>query len=166
VGTSALLLHDVTLIDWRHFEQSLYDRFAVNAVTLTKNGTRKTSGDVPWANGLCALIKTNQNGAERICNRLLMILMHAAKSKKNFITGECAAGMNKWVLPIIENDELDGFVNICGRPFCNADRIYTEYIRKTIEVDAETIEKLLPSIKPIHPRTLKEMKHFITSYVN
>jgi ligand-binding sensor protein len=166
VRTSALIVHDLTQIDWRHFEQSLYDRFAVNAVTLTKNGTRRTSGDLPWANGLCALIKTNQNGAERICKRLLMILMHAAQAKKNCIAGECAAGMNKWVLPIIENDELDGFVNICGRPFCNSGRIYTEYIRKTIEVDAETIEKLLPCLKPIDPRTLKAMKHFITSYGN
>ena len=164
VRTSALIVHELTQIDWRHFEQSLYDRFAVNAVTLTKNGTRRTSGDLPWANGLCALIKTNQNGAERICKRLLAILMHAAQTKKNCLADECAAGMNKWVLPIIENDELDGFVNICGRPFCNAGRIYTEYIRKTIEVDAETIEKLLPCLKPIDPRTLKEMKHFITSY--
>ncbi len=74
-------------------------------------------------------------------------------------------GMNKWILPIIQNDEINGFVNICGRPYCNADRIYTEYISKTVEVDATTIEKLLPCLKPIDPRTLKEMKRYIKGYL-
>ena len=163
---SDMIKHGSHRIDWHHFEQSLYDRFAVNAVTLTLNGTRKTSEDVPWANELCALIKTHPNGADKICNRLLKILLQAAQSKKKFVTGECAAGMNKWVLPIIQEDEIDGFLNICGRPFCNADRIYTEYISKTIELDAETIEKLLSCLKPIDPRTLKEMKRFIKSCLN
>ncbi|MEJ2097403.1 MAG: PocR ligand-binding domain-containing protein [Deltaproteobacteria bacterium] len=112
------------------------------------------------------MIKTHPNGAEKICNRLLKILLQAAQSRKKFVSGECAAGMNKWLLPIIQDDEIDGFVNICGRPFCNADRIYTDYISKTIELDVETIEKLVPCLKPIDPRTLKEMNRFIKSYLN
>jgi hypothetical protein len=164
--TSALILDDARRIDWHHFEQSLYDRFAVNVFTLTRNGTRKVSEEVPWANDLCALIKTHPNGADKICNRLLKVLLRAAWSKKKVAAGECAAGMNKWVLPIIQNDEIDGFVNICGRPFCNADRIYAEYISKTIDVEMETIENLLPCLKPVDPRALKEMKGFIESYLN
>jgi len=163
---AAVILHDNNRINWHHFETSLYDRFAVNAGTLTPNGERKTPEAVPWANELCALIKANPNGADRICNKLLNILMHAARAKRDVTAGECAAGMNKWILPIIQDDQIDGFVNICGRPFCNANRIYTEYISKTLDVDAETIEKMLPCLKPIDPRTLKEMKHFITGYVN
>jgi ligand-binding sensor protein len=166
MNASGMIIHGSHRIDWLHFERSLHDRFSVNAVTLTRDGTRKASGDVPWANELCALIKTHPNGADKICNRLLKILLQAALSKNKFVSGECAAGMNKWVLPIIQDDEIDGFVNICGRPFCNADRIYTDYISKTIELDAETIEKLLPCLKPIDPRTLKEMKRFIKSYLN
>lgn len=163
---SAMILPDSTHIDWHHFEASVYDRFAVNAVTLNRTGERKTEGAVPWANDLCALIKTNPNGADRICNKLLKILLQAAREKRNFITGECAAGMNKWVLPIIQDDEIDGFVNICGRPFCNAERIYTDYISQTVEVDAETIQKMLPCLNPIDPRTLKEMKRYINGYLH
>lgn len=163
--TSAMILPDSKQIDWHRFEASLYDRFAVNAVTLTRTGERKTQGDVPWANELCALIKTNPNGADRICDKLLNILLRAARDKRDVIAGECAAGMNKWILPIIQDDEIDGFVNICGRPYCNADRIYTEYISKTVEVDATAIEKLLPCLKPIDPRTLKEMKRYIKGYL-
>ncbi len=94
------------------------------------------------------------------------ILMHAARARRYFIAGECAAGMNKWVMPIIQNDEIDGLVNICGRPFCNVDRLYTEYISKTIAVDAAAIESLLPCLKPIDPRTLKGMKRYIKEYLH
>ena len=163
---SAMILPDGRAIDWQRFEVSLYDRFAVNAVTLNKTGDRKTEGDIPWANELCAIIKTNPIGALRICNKLLKILLRAAEEKGRFITGECAAGMNKWVVPIIQDDAIDGFVNICGRPFCNAERIYTDYISKTIAVDEETILKMLPCLKPIDPRTLKDMKRFIKGYLH
>ncbi len=76
-----------------------------------------------------------------------------------------AAGIFKIVVPIIQKDEIEGFVSVCGRPFLNTDRIYTYYIHKTIDADEEKIEKLLPSLNPIDPRTIKEMKHFITTYV-
>ena len=164
--SSAMIMSDSKQIDWHHFEASLYDRFAVNVVTLTRTGERKTEGDVPWANDLCALIKSHPNGTDRICNKLLNILLQAARTKRDVMAGECAAGMNKWVLPIIQDDDIDGFVNICGRPYCNAERIYTDYISETIEVDVETIQKMLPCLNPIDPRTLKEMKRYIKGYLH
>ena len=164
--TKALVLQEAAQIDWDRFEQSLHDRFGVNAVTLTKSCERKTSGDMLWANDLCALIKTNPNGADRICNRLLKILIQEVKANKTRAVDECGAGMNKIVFPIIQNDEIDGFINVCGRPFVNTDRIYTGYIQRTIDADPKKVERLLPSLTPIDPRTLKEMTHYITSYAH
>jgi ligand-binding sensor protein len=157
-------MNDVADIDWNRFEQSLHDDFGVNAVTLKIDGTRRTSGDMLWANSLCALIKTNKAGKRKICDRLLKMLIHAVKTRRALAMDECAAGMNKIVFPIIQDDDINGFVNICGRPFSNADRIYTDYIRETIGADAQEIEKRLASLTPIDPRTFKEMKHFITSH--
>ena len=37
--------------------------------------------------------------------------------------------------------------------------IYTDYIGKTIDVEAVKIRKLLSSLRPIDPRTVKAMKH-------
>jgi hypothetical protein len=150
-------------MDWDLFERSIHDHFGVNAVTLKSDGTRKTTGDIRWANDLCALIKTNKEGASKICDRLLKILIHTVKVKKALAMGECAAGMNKIVFPIIQDDEINGFVNICGRPFSNADRIYKDYIQETIDADAYEIEKRLSSLVPIDPATIKKMKHFVTS---
>ena len=162
----AMILKEVTDIDWRQLEGSLYDLFGVNAVTLKKNGIRRTSGDIRLANDLCALIKTHPNGASRICDRILKILINETKAKKTLAIDECAAGMNKFVFPIIQNDELIGFINICGRPFLNTNRIYTDYIGETIDVKTDKIKKLSFTLRPIGPRTVKEMKHFIASYVN
>jgi ligand-binding sensor protein len=162
----AMILDGDAPIDWNHFEQSLHDHFGVNAVTLRNDGARRTSGDMLWANDLCALIKNNPNGAKKICNSLLWLLIHEAKAKKTAATGECYAGINKIVLPIIQNEEINGFVNICGRPFSNADRTYPEYIQKTIDAGVGQIENLLPSLQPIGPRTIKAMIHFITSYAH
>ena len=160
----ALILQKVTDIDWNLFEESLHDRFGVNAVTLEIDARRKTSGDMLWANELCALIKTNKAGARKICDRLLKILIHAVKAKKAYVADECAAGMNKIVFPIIQDDEIKGFINICGRPFSNADRIYTDYIKETIDADAQEIKKRLASLTPIDPRTFKKMRQYITSH--
>ena len=162
--TNALILRNGTDIDWHLFEKSLHDHFGVNAVTLDRSGARKTAENIVWANSLCALIKAHPDGAKKICNRLLEILIQAVKTKKAYAMDECAAGMNKIVFPIIQNEEVNGFINICGRPFSNTDRIYTDYIQKTIHADAEEIQKLLPTVTPIDPRTIKKMKHFVTSY--
>jgi len=166
MGTQAMILKEGTLVDWTRFENSVYDRFGVNTVILDRQGQRRTKTDMQWANGLCALIKTDLTGASRICNRLLIRLMGQCRANKASAIDECAAGMNKYVLPIIENDRIDGFVNICGRPLLNTDRIYTDYIGKTICLKTETIRKLLATIKPIDPRTVKEMKRYITAYRN
>jgi ligand-binding sensor protein len=161
----ALVLQKSIEIDWSDFEESLHDHFGVNAVTLKKNGARRSAGDILWANGLCALIKTNPKGASRICDTIQKYLMYEVEARRSYATDECAAGIFKIVVPIIQKDEIEGFVSACGRPFLNTDRIYTYYIHKTIDADEEKIEKLLPSLNPIDPRTIKEMKHFITTYV-
>ncbi len=160
--TQALVLQRRTDMDWAEFEQSLHDRFGVNAVTLTVNGARKTAGEILWANGLCAMIKTNPNGAKRICGIIQRILIRRAADRRRYATDECAAGIYRIMVPIVVQDELDGFVSVCGRPFSTADRIYTEYIRHTTDEDQERIEALISSLRPIGPRTLEEMRRFIS----
>ncbi len=164
--TNAMVLEKTRELDWGGFEQSLHDRFGVNAVTLNVNGDRKTAGEILWANGLCALIKTNPVGARKICSIIQQALMREAVAKRRYATDECAAGIYRMMVPILFQDELNGFVSLCGRPFSTACRIYTEYIRRATDEDKEKIEALLDSIRPIGPRALKEMRQFISEYVH
>lgn len=162
----AMILQEIACVDWDAFERSLHERFGVNAVTLDKNGNRRTAGDIPWANDLCTQIKMHRKGAERICDTLKQYLMVEADAKARVVTDECAAGMYRMMVPIIRGKSLIGFVIVCGRPFLTADLIYTDDIHRTIGTDAETIREILPSLDPIGPRTLNEMKRFISDYAH
>jgi ligand-binding sensor protein len=160
----ALVLHQRTGIDWRIFEKELYQHFGVNAVTYGKDGYRRTSNGVDLVNSICVLIKKHPKGNRLICNDVQRRLTHEAHAKKRFAADECAAGMYKIVVPVLENDAIEGFVSACGRPFLSTDRIYTHYIHKTIDQDEEEIRKLLSTLVPINPRTIRELVAYITSY--
>ena len=162
----ALFLQKNTKVDWEGLEHSLHEHFGVNAVTLKKNGQRITAGDLSWANDLCALIKKNPTGSSKICDTLKMYLIHEAQERRRYAKEECAAGIFRIVVPIIRINQIEGFISVCGRPSTNADRIYTFYIHKTIDEDEEKIKDLLASLAPIGPRTIKEMKRFITGYIH
>ena len=161
----ALVLDERAEVDWVDFEHSLHDHFDLNAVTLKKDGHRQTEQDIIWANKLCALITTNPEGANRICDPMKRYLIHKAGTNRRCAADECAAGMYRIIVPIIRNNDIEGFVSVCGRPFSNTDRIYIDYIHRTIDENEEKIEELLSSLNPILPRTIKKLKLFITSYV-
>lgn len=160
----ALVLQHGTDINWEGLERSLHDRFGVNAVTLEKNGDRRTTGTILWANGLCALIQTSPKAERRICDTVRQCLIRKVSASKATACDECLAGMYEILVPVIQIDEIDGFVGVCGRPYLGAERIYTEYIHRTTDVDLEKIKELLTSLKPIDPRTIKAIKQFITTY--
>jgi len=162
----ALVLKVNAQMDWAAFERSVHDRFGVNTVVLQKNGDRCTAEAILWANEICERIKRHKKGSDRICDTLRRYLMHEAEVNKRFTAGECAAGMYRMIAPVIRNDEIEGFVSLCGRPFLSVDRIYTDYIHRTIDTGEEIIKELLFSLKPIGPRTIKEMKRFITGYTH
>jgi ligand-binding sensor protein len=159
-----LRLQPGTDIDWAGLERALADRFGVNAVTLDKKGDRKTAMKPRWANDLCALIQASPRGADRICRTLQLHLMHEAAFRKRTVAEECAAGIFKLMIPIASRDEVEGFVSICGRPYLSTDRIYTGYIRETVDVNEETINGLLRFLSPIDYPTLRRIKHFIALY--
>jgi ligand-binding sensor protein len=160
----ALVLGKRTSIDWSLFEDSLHETFGVNAVTFNNDGERKTSGNVDMANDICCLIKKHPKGTRCICDLVQRYLNQCARIKKRYVTEECPAGMYKLVVPVIQADDIVGFISTCGRPFISTDRIYTHYIHKTISEDETTIENLLATLDPISPRTIKEMIGYITSY--
>lgn len=151
-------------VDWYDFEHTLWERFGVNAVVFQPDGDRRTSGNVLLANDLCALIKKNQEAEQKICNNLKKRLMHKVRVCRKYAANECAAGMYRIMLPVIRNSEIEGYVSVCGRPFTNSNRIYTDYIQRVTGVDRETIQGFIPTLCPLGPQAVKEIKQFVTAY--
>jgi ligand-binding sensor protein len=160
----ALVLGHGAQIDWAHFENSLHQKFGVNAVTYDQDGDRITSGDIDIANDICHLIKTHLKGARRICATIQSFMNHKARANKRYVTEECLAGMYKIVVPVLRDDSVQGFVSTCGRPFISPERVYTNYIHHTIDKDEADIIALLSTLDPIDPRTIKAIIGYITSY--
>ena len=163
MDTKSLMLPVGARIDWSRFEKLIHERFGVNAVTLDKNGRRITEGPVLWANGLCELIKNNPNAKKIICDALQQHLIREAQAKRRYVTGECSAGIYRRLFPIIQGCEIDGFVSVCGRPFSTCRLMYVDYIHKATGAERERIEKLISTVIPIGPRSIKEMTCFVTS---
>lgn len=160
----ALVLAQSTQIDWGAVEASLHNGFDVNAVSFHKDGQRKTGTDLDPVNGICDLIKKHHRGIRRICGEIQQYMNHEAQVKGRAVTEECDAGMFKIVVPVILEDEIDGFVSTCGRPYVSTDRIYTHFIHEIIDEDEERIVSLLATLVPIDARTVKAIINHITGY--
>jgi len=154
-----------TRVDWNRYEQLIYKRFGVNAVTFDKNGCRITAGAFLWANDLCKLIKTNLNAKKLICDAVQQQMIHESQAIKRYVTNECSAGIYRRLFPIIRDHEIEGFFSVCGRPFSSSQLMYVEYIHEITGMEPEKIKKLISTVIPISPRTIKEMTCFITSEV-
>jgi ligand-binding sensor protein len=160
----ALVFKNGNDIEWKAFEEELHAKFGVNAVTFYRNGTRRTHDDVGIANDICCLVRKHPKGHGQICAAIQRFLNNEARVKKQCVAEECAAGMYKMVVPVIRKDEVDGFISTCGRPFLTSNRVYADFIQRTIGADEEKIQSLLPALDPIGPRTIKSMLNFITNY--
>ena len=74
-------------IDWGALENSLYDRFQVNAVALNSTGDRMTEGPLPPENDLCALIRKHPEGMDRICDALKKMFDFRSQKKEKVCGG-------------------------------------------------------------------------------
>jgi ligand-binding sensor protein len=160
----ALVLGHGTEIDWAFFEKSLHRKFGVNAVAYDGDGDRRTTGDIDTANDICYLIKNHLKGARQICAAIQSFMNHKARVSKRYVTEECMAGMYKIVVPVLQDDRIQGFVSTCGRPFISPERVYTNYIHHTIDAAEADIIALLSTLDPIDPRTIRAIIGYITSY--
>jgi hypothetical protein len=166
MNTAAMEIREGAFVDWEGFENVLWERFGVNAVTLEKNGARRTLGPLRIVNDICRLIKESPEANDKICERLKWQLLKEAGFKKRYATEECAAGIFRIVMPILLAGAVDGFVSVCGRPFVNADRIYTDAICQKTTTPADRIRLLTSTLQPIGPRDLKDLKCFIAGFAN
>ena len=80
---------------------------------------------------------------------------------------ECFAGIYRIMMPVLCKDEkeIEGFISACGRPFISCDRVYCCCIKDTLELDEQVVQDLLARLRPMGPRTLKDMKEYIRGFV-
>ncbi len=151
-------------IDWGFLESMLHENYHVHALTIDREGGRRTHGKIVWANKLCSLLKASPVGEDRVWSMTQRSMCCDARAGKCCVRDECPAGLIKIVVPIVIENNIDGFVCVGGRPYVSTDRIYTDMIQRVIGLDEEEIQKCLTTIQPIDYRTIKEIMACITSF--
>lgn len=163
---SVLELQPGDSVNWSDFEQSLHDRFGVNAVALQPNGERRTQGALLPANDICRIIKESLKAESAICATLKRRLLHTVRTRKRYAADECDAGIYRLIMPVLLADAIEGFISVCGRPFSTTDRLYPETIHRATAEGERRIRSLLPTLRPIGPRELKEIRLFISEFAH
>lgn len=151
-------------MDWHLLERMLYEKYHVHALAIDREGGRRTHGEIVWANSLCSLLKASPVGEDRIWSMTQRCMCCDARTGKCCVREECPAGLIKIVVPILVEENVEGFVCVGGRPYVSTDRIYTDKIQRIIGLDKEEIQKCLTTIKPIDYRTIKDIMTCITSF--
>ncbi len=159
-----LCLKKDAAIDWRLLEITLHKQYHVHAVIFEKDGSRRTRGEIMWANSLCSSNKASPIGEDNVWSISQRHMCCDANKKKCSVMEECPVGMIKIVVPIMIENDVEGFVCLGGRPFVSTHRIYTDTIQRIIGLDTDEIQKLLLTVKPIDYRTIKEIMAYIVSY--
>jgi len=116
-----------------------------------------------WANSLCSSIKATPIGEDTIWP-MTQRHMCCDAGKKNTVSGKSVLGITKIVVPVMIENDVEGFICLGGRPFVSTQRIYTDTIQRIIGLGTEEIQKRLLTVKPIDYRTIKEIMAYIVSY--
>jgi ligand-binding sensor protein len=153
-----------TDIDWHLLERKLCEKYHVHALAIDSEGGRRTHGEIVWANSLCSLLKASSVGEDRIWSLTQRQMCCDARTGKSCVREECPAGLIKIIVPIMIENDVEGFVCVGGRPYVSIGRIYTDKIQRIIGLEKEEIQRCLATIKPIDYRTIKEIMACITSF--
>lgn len=158
-------LTDIASLEkWMGFEKEIRAKSGLNAAVFDTKGMRITDYK-EWANELCPVIKSNDNGQTFICSLAHQNTSAQAMKAKKAIIEECDAGLVKLVVPIFVNDEFLGVAGGCGL-LAEDGEVDPFLIHKTTGIDEEKLEALSENIATIDKETLSALSDFISKRLN
>jgi len=114
--------------EWKQLANDIYDIFGFNGTVYKIDNMILAKSD-EWSNQLCPTIKAGE--AKIICASAQSRLSKIVQEKKESATGECDAGLVKFLIPIFVENKFLGMVGGCG---C---------VKEQSEIDAFYIGKML-----------------------
>ena len=139
------LLDIMPIEKWIELEKEINKRSGLNASVFDADGIRITDFK-KWANRLCPVVKANEKGQSYICAVAHQNAANQAKKTSAPVTIECDAGLVKFVVPIIVDDEFLGVAGGCGL-MQKGSEVDSFLINKTTGIDVGEIENLSDDIR-------------------
>jgi ligand-binding sensor protein len=130
---------------WIALEDEIFRRTGLNGCVFNAGGTR-IAGNRNWANGLCPIIKANEQGQTYICSIAHSHIAAEAQRTRKPVIEECDAGMLKLVVPVFVDDEFLGVIGGCGLLLDDGE-VSTILIQKTTGIPENQLEEAALSVK-------------------
>ena len=158
-------LVDVMPIEnWIDIEKEIHKRAGLNAAVYDVNGLRITDFK-KWANKLCPALRETEKGQKFICAVAHQNIAAQAMQTRKTIVAECDAGLMKFAVPIFVGDEFLGTAGGCGL-LRDQEQVDAYLIRRTADMDKETIKSLAEEIETIPLDRLESVVDFVENKVN
>ncbi|CAB1057518.1 hypothetical protein D1BOALGB6SA_2271 [Olavius sp. associated proteobacterium Delta 1] len=148
---------------WIEIEKEVNQRSGLNAAVYDANGVRITDFK-KWANKLCQALRATEKGQKFICAVAQQNIAARAAKTREPIVAECDAGLMKFVVPIIVDDEFLGTAGGCGL-LNNPGQVDAYLVHRTTDMDEEDVRNLAEDIEHIPQGRLAEVRDYVEKKV-
>ena len=148
---------------WGEFEKEINERSGLNAAVYDANGLRITDFK-KWANKLCPALRATEKGQKFICAVAHQNIAARASKSRETIVAECDAGLMKFVVPIMVDDEFLGTAGGCGL-LNNPGQVDAYLVHRTTDMDEEAVRNLAEGIENIPHDRLADVRDFVENTV-
>jgi ligand-binding sensor protein len=139
-------LTDIAPVErWITLEDEIFRRTGLNGCVFNTAGVR-LAGNRNWANGLCPVIKANEQGQTYICAIAHNQIAAESQRSRKPVIDECDAGMLKLVVPVFVENEFLGVIGGCGLLLDDGE-INTFLIQRTTGIPEEKLEEVSHDVK-------------------
>jgi len=154
-------LTDIMSVDeWKHLANEIYQKFGFNGTVYKPDNMILAKSD-EWSNRLCPTIKSGE--AKVICASAQSSLSKIAQEKKQPTTGECDAGLLKFLIPIFVENAFLGMVGGCGCVNDDAD-VDAYYVGKMLQ--KKDVSDLSKTVKRISQDNMLKAVEYVQNRVN
>lgn len=157
-------LDEIMPIDeWIELEKEIHRRSGLNAAVYDLNGLRITDHK-GFANNLCPALRATGKGLKFICAVAHQNIAAQAAAAEKTVVAECDAGLMKFVVPIIVENEFLGTAGGCGL-LRDREKVDTFLVHQTTDMNEDEVRRLAAKIDVISDETLRQVIEYVETMV-
>ncbi len=141
--------------EWVEIEQEIHQMAGLNAAVYDVHGQRITNYK-GFANRLCPTLRATGKGQQFICAVAHQNMASRAAKTGKTVVAECDAGLMKFVVPIIVENEFLGTAGGCGL-LRDQEQVDAYLVHRTTGLNEEEVRHLAENIKIISSDTLQRV---------
>jgi len=116
-------------------------------------------------NQLCWEIRSRNKTKSVICGQSQQFMANMARAQKSFVVEICEAGMAKFVVPILQDENYLGCVTACGCMLPGT-QVEAYLIEKTTDIDEQIISEMAETAPVIRREQLQQLAEDLFGRLN